>query len=108
MAGFSQGGGVGLMLSQWLVEGEPEMDIFAMDVPRFGDFASRGYTSAKVQENYSRRFSIPFPNEELPATRPLRTTPADDLLTSKGAVFRPQERREVRGGVSTCGYRGTP
>src|SRR3546814_16172278 len=75
------------MLSQWLVEGEPEMDIFAMDVARFGDFASRGYTRAKVQENYSRRFSITFPNEELPATRPLRTTPAYDLLTSTGAVF---------------------
>src|SRR3546814_5613427 len=74
MAGFSQGGGVGLMLSQWLVEGEPEMDIFAMDVARFGDFASRGYTRTKVQENYSRRFSITFPNEELPPPRPLRTT----------------------------------
>lgn len=87
MAGFSQGGGVGLMLSQWLVEGEPEMDIFAMDVARFGDFASRGYARAKVQENYSRRFSITFPNEELPAARPLRTTPAYDLLKAKGAVF---------------------
>lgn len=87
MAGFSQGGGVGLMLSQWLVEGEPEVDIFAMDVARFGDFASRGYTRAKVQENYSRRFSITFPNEELPAARPLRTTPAYDLLKSAGAVF---------------------
>ncbi|MEQ9330651.1 FAD-dependent oxidoreductase [Thalassobaculum sp.] len=87
MAGFSQGGGVGLMLSQWLVEGEPEVDIFAMDVARFGDFASRGYARAKVQENYSRRFSITYPNEELPAARPLRTTPAYDLLKAKGAVF---------------------
>jgi len=87
MAGFSQGGGVGLMLSQWLVEGEPEVDIFAMDVARFGDFASRGYTRAKVQENYSRRFSITYPNEELPAGRPLRTTPAYDLLKARGAVF---------------------
>ncbi|MEQ8394476.1 FAD-dependent oxidoreductase [Thalassobaculum sp.] len=87
MAGFSQGGGVGLMLAQWLIEGEPEMDIFAMDVGRFGDFASRAFTRAKVQENYSRRFSITFPNEELPVARPLRTTPAYDLLKSKGAVF---------------------
>jgi dimethylglycine dehydrogenase len=87
MAGFSQGGGVGLMLSQWLVEGEPEVDIFAMDVGRFGDFASRGYARAKVQENYSRRFSITYPNEELPAARPLRTTPAYDLLKANGAVF---------------------
>ncbi|MEQ8863332.1 MAG: FAD-dependent oxidoreductase [Thalassobaculum sp.] len=87
MAGFSQGGGVGLMLAQWLIEGEPEMDIFAMDVGRFGDIASRAFTRAKVQENSSRRFSITFPNEELPVARPLRTTPAYDLLKSKGAVF---------------------
>ena len=87
MAGFSQGGGVGLMLSQWLVEGEPEVDIFAMDVARFGDFASRGYARAKVQENYSRRFSITYPTEELPVARPLRTTPAYDLLKARGAVF---------------------
>ena len=69
MAGFSQGGGVGLTLANWIVEGDPGMDVFAMDVARFGDFATRAYTNAKVRENYSRRFSITFPNEELPAAR---------------------------------------
>jgi dimethylglycine dehydrogenase len=58
-----------------------------MDVARFGDFATRAYTNAKVRENYSRRFSITFPNEELPAARPLRTTPVYDRLKAKGAVF---------------------
>jgi dimethylglycine dehydrogenase len=58
-----------------------------MDVARFGDFATRAYTNAKVRENYSRRFSITFPNEELPAGRPLRTTPVYDRLAGKGAVF---------------------
>src|SRR3546814_15197641 len=58
MAGFSQGGGVGLMLSQWLVEGEPEMDIFAMDVARFGAFASRGYTRARAIGGASWRESV--------------------------------------------------
>jgi dimethylglycine dehydrogenase len=67
MAGFSQGGGVGLTLAQWIVDGDPGMDVFAMDVARFGGFATRAYTNAKVQENYRRRFSITFPNEELPA-----------------------------------------
>ena len=87
MAGFSQGGGVGLSLSQWIVEGDPGMDIFAMDVARFGDFATRAYTNAKVQENYSRRFSITFPNEELPVGRPQRVTPVYDRLKARGAVF---------------------
>jgi dimethylglycine dehydrogenase len=63
------------------------MDVFAMDVARFGDFATRAYTNAKVRENYSRRFSITFPNEELPAARPLRTTPIYDRLRQRGAVF---------------------
>jgi dimethylglycine dehydrogenase len=87
MAGFSQGGGVGLSLANWIVEGDPGMDVFAMDVARFGDFATRAYTNAKVRENYSRRFSITFPNEELPAARPLRTTPIYDRLKARGAVF---------------------
>lgn len=87
MAGFSQGGGVGLTLAQWIVEGDPGMDVFAMDVARFGAFATRTYTNAKVQENYRRRFSITFPNEELPAARPLRTTPVHDRLQARGAVF---------------------
>jgi dimethylglycine dehydrogenase len=58
-----------------------------MDVARYGDWASMAYTNAKVRENYSRRFSIRFPNEELPAGRPLKTTPVYDLLAARGAQF---------------------
>jgi len=87
MAGFSQGGGVGLALANWMIEGDPGMDIWAMDVSRFGDWANPQYTSAKVQENYSRRFSIRYPNEELPAARPLKTTPIYDRLKHQGAQF---------------------
>jgi dimethylglycine dehydrogenase len=87
MAGFSQGGGVGLALSNWMIHGDPGFDIFAMDVARYGDWASMRYTNAKVRENYSRRFSIRFPNEELQAGRPLRTTPIYDLLSAKGAQW---------------------
>ena len=60
-----------------------------MDVARFGDWATPAYTHAKVRENYSRRFRIRFPNEELPAARPLRTTP----------VVRAAERRMARSSV---------
>ena len=87
MAGFSQGGGVGLALSNWIVNGDPGFDVWAMDVSRFGDYARPVYTNARVRENYSRRFSIRFPNEELEAARPLQTTPIYDLLADRGAQF---------------------
>jgi dimethylglycine dehydrogenase len=87
MAGFSQAGGVGLALANWMTDGDPGFDVWAMDVARFGDWAGLRYTNAKVRENYSRRFSIRFPNEELPAARPLRTTPVYDRLQGHGAVF---------------------
>ena len=87
MAGFSQGGGVGLALSNWMVDGDPGFDVWGMDVSRYGDWTTMAYTNAKVRENYSRRFSIRFPNEELPAARPLRTTPVYDVLKAENACF---------------------
>ncbi|WP_370341954.1 glycine cleavage T C-terminal barrel domain-containing protein, partial [Pararhodobacter marinus] len=61
--------------------------VFGMDVARFGEWATLRYTNAKVRENYSRRFSIRFPNEELPAARPAETTPLYDLMLSQNAVM---------------------
>ena len=90
MAGLSQGGGVGLALATWMTagdHGDSGMDIWAMDVARYGDYATLAYTNAKVQENYRRRFRITFPNEELPAARPLLTTPIYDRLTAANAVW---------------------
>ena len=87
MAGLSQGGGVGLSLASWMVHGDPGADIWAMDVARYGDYATLAYTNSKVRENYSRRFRITFPNEELPAARPLLTTPIYDRLTEHNAVW---------------------
>ena len=80
MAGFSQGGGVGLTLANWMVDGDPGADVWGMDVSRFGEWATLRYTNAKVRENYSRRFSIRFPNEELPAARPQQTTPLHEIM----------------------------
>ncbi|TIN06460.1 FAD-dependent oxidoreductase [Mesorhizobium sp.] len=87
MAGFSQGGGVGLALSNWMVHGDPGFDVWGMDVARFGEWATLRYTNAKVRENYSRRFSIRFPNEELPAARPAQTTPLYDTMLANNAVM---------------------
>lgn len=95
MAGFSQGGGVGLMLAQWMIEGEPERDVMAMDVARFGDWITPGYTLPKVIENYQKRFSVSYPNEELPAARPHRTTPMYDIFSKMGAVWGQQYGLEV-------------
>jgi len=87
MAGFCQAGGVGLCLAQWIIDGEPEMDVYAMDVGRFGSFATKDYTYLKSQENYQRRFMLTYPNEELPAARNWRTTPSYDALDAQGAVW---------------------
>ncbi|SFU07337.1 GcvT family protein [Sedimentitalea nanhaiensis] len=95
MAGFSQGGGVGLTLAQWMIHGEPERDVTAMDVARFGNWVSPGYTLPKVTENYQKRFSVAYPNEELPAARPNRTTPMYDIFTGMGAVWGQQFGLEV-------------
>src|SRR6185437_5877752 len=87
MAGFSQGGGIGLVLSRWMAEGDPGQDILSMDAARFGLFTTPSYTRTKVQENYRRRFRLLYPNEEMPAARPFRRTPVYDRLKEGGAVF---------------------
>ncbi|MDA8252687.1 MAG: FAD-dependent oxidoreductase [Rhodospirillales bacterium] len=88
MAGFSQGGGVGLSLAQWMIEGEPGTDIFGMDIARYGAFAAnRAYLMARTAEFYARRFVLTYPNEELPAGRPLRIAPVHDALAMAGARF---------------------
>jgi dimethylglycine dehydrogenase len=87
MAGFSQGGGVGKTIAEWMIEGEPSSDVFAMDVARYGDYSTKTYTRVKVTENYQRRFAISYPNEELPAGRPLHATPAYGIWKAQRAVF---------------------
>jgi dimethylglycine dehydrogenase len=95
MAGFSQGGGVGLTLAQWMIEGEAERDVTGLDVGRFGKWITPGYTRPKVIENYQTRFSIAYPNEEKPAARPHRTTSMYDIFDSMGAVWGQQFGLEV-------------
>ncbi len=88
MAGFSQGGGVGLTLAQWMVDGEPEGDVFGMDVARYGPFASAdGYLTATTGQFYQRRFVMTYPNEQLPAGRPLKVSAIHDQLVAQGAHF---------------------
>ena len=87
MAGFCQAGGVGLCLAEWIIEGEPSVDVWAMDIARFGEFATHGYGTIKSAENYTRRFLISYPNEELPVGRRQKTTALYDRLSGRGAVM---------------------
>ncbi len=88
MSGFSQGGAIGKVLSEWMVEGDPGTDIFGMDVARYGRFAADDrYLRDTTAQFYARRFVIAYPNEELPAGRPLKTTPSYAAQKALGARF---------------------
>ena len=85
--GFSQSGGLGMMLAEWIVQGESSLDMFSWDVARFGAWADKTFTKARVMDSYSHRFKIHFPYEEREAGRPARQRPVYDLQKSMGAVF---------------------
>ncbi len=85
MAGFLQGGGVGKSLAEWMIHGEPEADVWCMDVARYGKFAeNKQYIKETTGQFYSRRFVMSYPNEQLPAGRPLKMAPAHDAMTEAG------------------------
>ncbi len=86
MAGFLQGGGVGKTLAEWMIHGETEADAWPMDIARYGDFASnREYIRQTTGQFYSRRFVMTYPNEQLPAGRPLKRAPAWSAMDAAGA-----------------------
>ncbi len=87
MAGFCQAGGVGLCLAEWMIEGAPSIDVWAMDIARFGRFASPQWGTVKSAENYERRFVMTFPNETLPKGRRQKTTSLYDRFIDRGAVM---------------------
>lgn len=87
MAGFCQAGGVGLCIAQWMIDGEPSIDVWAMDIARFGNFATPDWGTVKSSENYERRFVMTFPNETLPKGRRQKTTALYDRFVARGAVM---------------------
>ena len=89
MAGFCQAGGVGLCMAEWMMDGEPSIDVWAMDIARFGNFATPDWGTVKSSENYERRFVMTFPNETLPKGRKQKTTALYDRLIARGAVMGP-------------------
>ncbi|ATX67326.1 GcvT family protein [Roseinatronobacter bogoriensis] len=85
--GFSQSGGLGKLAAEWIVEGEPSLDLFGWDMARFGHWAGKDFTRARVADQYANRFKIHFPGEERTAGRPARTRPAYAMQQEMGAVF---------------------
>jgi len=85
--GITAAGGAGWQIAEWIVEGEPTIDMLGVDPRRFGDYASRAYVIKKGEEAYANVFTVHYPDEERPAARPLRTPPCHERLKSLGAVF---------------------
>ncbi|MGZ6294855.1 MAG: GcvT family protein [Candidatus Limnocylindrales bacterium] len=86
--GIAGAGGIGQQLAQWIVAGEPELDLWKMDIRRFGaPYRSQAYTLARTVETYATYYDIHYPNEERQAGRPLRLSPAYEELQHLGAVF---------------------
>ena len=86
--GIAGAGGVGRQLASWIVDGEPELDLWKMDIRRFGPaYRSQAYSLARTTEVYATYYDIHYPNEERLAGRPLRTSPTYELLLDLGASF---------------------
>jgi len=85
--GVTASGGAGWQLAEWIVEGEPSIDMSGVDPRRFGPYATQGYLRQKTEEAYRKVFTVHYPDEERGAARPLRRTPCYDRLKAAGAVF---------------------
>ncbi|MBV8663118.1 MAG: FAD-dependent oxidoreductase, partial [Hyphomicrobiales bacterium] len=85
--GITAAGGAGWQLAEWIVEGEPSVDMLGVDPRRFGPYAQAGYLKEKNEEAYAKVFTVHYPDEERAAARPLRQTPCYGRMRDLGAVF---------------------
>jgi len=85
--GITAAGGAGWQLAEWIIDGEPTIDMTGVDPRRFGPYAARGYLKEKNEEAYANVFTIHYPEEERPAGRPLKTSPCYARMADRGAVF---------------------
>lgn len=109
MAGFLQGGGVGKTLAEWMIHGDTEADAWPMDIARYGAFTSnREYIKQTTGQFYSRRFVMTYPNEQLPAGRPLKKAPAYDGMTAAGCQWGNSWGLEVPLVFGPDGFKETP
>ncbi len=85
--GITAAGGAGWQLAEWIVEGEPGIDMLGVDPQRYGGYANKQYTKLKNEEAYEHVFIIHYPDEERPAARPVKTSPCYERLDARGAVW---------------------
>ncbi|MYD95972.1 MAG: FAD-dependent oxidoreductase [Gammaproteobacteria bacterium] len=85
--GVTAAAGAGWQLAEWIVEGEPTIDMLGVDPRRFGDYATGAYLKVKNEEAYANVFTVHYPDEERPAARPSRTAPCYSRMRDRGAVF---------------------
>ena len=85
--GITAAGGSGWQLAEWIVEGEPSVDMMGVDPRRFGPYAGRGYLRRKTEEAYAKVFTVHYPEEERGAARGLKRSPCYDRMAALGAVF---------------------
>lgn len=93
--GILWGGTMGARLSKWILQGDPGIDMSALDPRRFGDYVTKRWTADKVRETWGRHMHAHVPGEDSPAGRPLKTVGSYDLLTAKGAVWTVLDGYEV-------------
>ncbi len=89
--GFSGGilmpGGLGHHLAEWIIDGEPSIDLSEVDCRRFGPYANKRWTATKVREAFGHNFGIHFPGYEWPAGRQIKMSPSHDRLAERGACW---------------------
>ena len=86
--GLAGAGGIGKVMAEWIAEGEPSVDLWHMDIRRFGaQYRSPAYTYLRTTETYETYYDIRYPNHEREAGRPLRLTPANAWHAEHGAAF---------------------
>ncbi|HEY7527469.1 MAG TPA: FAD-dependent oxidoreductase, partial [Candidatus Limnocylindria bacterium] len=86
--GIAGAGGIGRQMAHWIVDGEPPLDLWKMDIRRFGpQYRSRPYTYARAFENYATYYDIHYPNEERQSGRPLRLSPTYPRLVELDCAF---------------------
>jgi dimethylglycine dehydrogenase len=102
--GITAAGGAGWQLAEWILEGEPSIDMMGVDPRRFGPYATGGYLRQKAEEAYRKVFTVHYPDEERGAGRPLRRAPCYDRLRAKGAVFGSMFGWERAGWFAPQGY----
>jgi glycine cleavage system aminomethyltransferase T/glycine/D-amino acid oxidase-like deaminating enzyme len=86
--GLAGAGGIGKVMAEWIVDGEPSLDLWHMDIRRFGAaYRSPSYTHKRIRETYETYYDIRYPNHERSAGRPLRVSPANLWHREHGAAF---------------------